>query len=119
MCIAKAHNRGLNHSNITKDIRLFFKEVDFETWVDNKVFVSWYRLGSNDKGRFGYNIQLTPNLSKEEIILLLSKTGLNLSKSQADDSTNGKWIVSTIKGGFGYSFNNLSEIIIHFKLVNV
>ncbi len=109
--IAMAHNRGLDHNKIGKEIREFFKAVDFSTWINKKVFVAM-----NKKEPEGYSIQLTNNLSKEEITMLLNRKGLMLSKSEMDDSTYGRWIVRGNGERFGSDFGNFAEIINHYQL---
>lgn len=61
-------------------------------------------------------IQLTPNLSKEDVTILLSRKGLILEKSETDDSTYGCWIVTSNQERYGSVFENFSEIINHYKL---
>ncbi len=108
--IAMAHNRGLNHEKINPEIREFFKEVDFNTWKGNKVFVGWEYSKSTDPK----DIKLTPNLSKDEVEIRLLKKGLILEKSDRDDSTYGRWVVT--ENGYGPDFDNLSQIVKQYNL---
>ena len=112
--IAMAHNRGLNHSKINSEIRTFFNEIDFTKWIGNKVFVGSKYSKSNNPD----DIEFTPSMSKSEIEVRLNRKGLMLDKSQRDDSTYNKWIVSSNGDSFGQDFDNLSEIVLFYHLVD-
>lgn len=109
--IAMAINRGLNIRNINEEIISFFNEVNFSTWYGRKVFV---RHSKNEK--LGYIIELVQNLNKDEVEGLLNRKGLMLRKSEASDSTFGRWIVTGNGEWYGPDYGNLSEIIEEYKL---
>lgn len=109
--IAKAHNRGLNHSKINPQILSFFKDIDFNLWSGKKVFVG-YKYSKNP---IPENIEYTQALSKKEVEMLLNRKGLMLDKSERDDSTYNRWIVHT-GSQIGTDYGNLSEIINHYQL---
>lgn len=108
--IAMSVNRGLNIDKIPAEIRDFFKEVDFTTWVGKKVFVS------RAKAHPGYSITLTDSLTLNEIQTLLTKRGLSIEKSDCDDSTYGRWIVKPTGDNYGSDFGNLVEVTNHYHL---
>jgi len=112
--IAMAHNRGLNHSNITSDILEYFAEVDFSKWINKKVFVGRKYYDNPDPK----NIDLYENISMYDITEYLKDMGLKVIKSQYDDSTNGHYIVSG-KGEhekYGEEFETLRDIILRYDL---
>ena len=108
--IAMAHNRGLDHKNISKEIRDFFPEVDFSYWVGKKIFVSL-----DKKSEKGYKLHASVNFTRKELEVFLEKQNMVLEKSEIDDSTYGKWIVRELDKSFGTEFDNLSEIGDFFK----
>jgi len=108
--IAMAHNRRLDHKNISDEIKEFFKDVDFSYWVGKKIFVS--RDKDDPKG---YKLHASVNFTRKEIEVFLEKQNLVLEKSEIDDSTYGKWIVRELEKTFGIEFDNLSEVAEHFK----
>lgn len=108
--IAMAHNRRLDHKNISKEIRDFFPEVDFSYWVGKKIFVS-----RNKESEKGYKLHASVKFTRKELEVFLEKQNLVLEKSEIDDSTYGKWIVRELGKSFGTEFDTLSEIAEHFK----
>lgn len=110
--IAMAHNRGLNHEKINSEIRDFFKEIDLNKWIGNKVFVGYkYQetLNPND-------IKLTMSKTKKEVELFLNENGLSLEKSISDDSNYGMWKVKKLNEYHGLHFYNISDIVDYFKI---
>lgn len=110
--IAMSHNRGLNHNGIGADIREFFKDIDFTKWIGNKVFVGYEYYKSTNPA----DIKLTPTLSKDDVVMLLNRKGMMLDKSDRDDSTYGRWIVSSNGDGYGSDFGSLPEIVQRYQL---
>jgi hypothetical protein len=110
--IAMAHNRGLNHSKILPDIKAYFHDIDFNSWLGNKVYIGHPYL----MNPISANVQITKSLTKVEVQEHLSKKGLILEKSMADDSTNNKWIVRNFGEKYGPDFDNLPAIINHYAL---
>lgn len=111
MQIAKAVNRKLNIDNISQEIRDFFCEINFNEWKGKRVFVS------HDKTSIlGYRVTMMANYSFDEVEMLLGRQGLVIDKSKTDDSTYGKWMVSSNNERYGHDFDNLSEIIQHYNL---
>jgi hypothetical protein len=110
--IAMAHNRGLNHAGINQEIRDFFPEIDFATWIGKKVFVGHKYYKSLDPA----DIELTAALSKDEIVMLLGRKGLMMEKSDRDDSTYGHYIVQGNGGAEYGEFETLSQVIHRYKL---
>jgi hypothetical protein len=110
--VAMAHNRGLNHANLNAEVRAFFPEVDFTKWIGNKVFVGHKYSKSLDPK----DIQLTPALSMNEVKEQLEVMGKRMEKSQTDDSTYGNLIVYGPGWKREGEFDNLSEVVAHYKL---
>lgn len=110
--IAMAHNRGLNHSKINAEIKEFFSDVDFRRWLGCKVFVGrpYYDNPIPD------NIEIAQALNKNDVEMLLSRKGLMIEKSQYDDSTYGRWLVSANSDNSIHDFGSLHEIISHYQL---
>jgi hypothetical protein len=108
--IAMAHNRRLDHKNINKEIRDFFRDVDFKMWENNKVFVKH----SKEDPR-GYKIYITKKFSKEELERFLDSKELVLEKSEIDDSTYGRWVVRERSKPFGLDFDNLTAVAEHYS----
>lgn len=108
--IAMAHNRRLDHATIPDEIRSFFPDIDLNDWKGMAVFVGHEYF----KNPIPSNIILTPNMSKYEIATQLNRNGMTLDKSEIDDSTYGKWIVS--HNGSITPFDSLAEIVRHYKL---
>lgn len=109
--LAMAHNRGAHLLTMKQEIKDFFKEVDFKLWTGKKIFVSY------DKTRaVGYNIKYTMDYSKDEVEGFLNRKGLMLTKSWADDSTYGQWMVLGNGDKYGPTFSNLTEIIDHYNI---
>ncbi len=109
--IAMAVNRGLHVNKIGKEIREWFKDVDFNEWGNMKVFVSHSKVEP-----CGYRVALTPNVTRQEIDFLLKEMGLVMEKSEADDSTYNHWMVRKNNDRFGPTFKNLAEVINYYKL---
>lgn len=110
--IAMGHNRGLNHNKINSEIREFFKEIDFNKWINKKVFVGHeYYKTTNPK-----TIELNEKISLYDIEFHLKEIGLKVAKSKADDSTYGHYIVSKITDLYGEEFETLREIIIKYDI---
>lgn len=107
--IAKAFNRGLKIKNISKQIRDFFPEIDFNTWQFKSVYVG------ADK-EWNLNIILVNTLPREEVETLLGRKGMIMEKSQTDDSSYGKWMVKSNGEPYGTAFNNLTEIVTYYDL---
>lgn len=110
--IAMAHNRGLNHNSINSEIRAFFKEIDFNKWIGMKVFVGrkyWDSVNPDD-------IEYSVAMNKNDVEMLLNRKGLMIEKSEYDDSTYGHWLVFGNEQNYKMEFENLSEIINHYKL---
>ena len=106
--LAMAHNRKLNHSGIPPKITQWLNEqsVDLKTWIGNKVFVYWDWRKSLD-----VEIKMTVDIPKERLSEMLSVHGLELIKSQVDDSTFGNWIIRKKGERFGKECWNLSEVV--------
>ncbi len=113
--IAKAVNNGMSIKKIPAEILKWFSEVDFSTWVGNKVFVDCV-----SSSEYGYVIRLTRTLPRVEIEKQLAEEGLRLRKSHSDDSTYGMWeVVGNEKIKHYNQFSNLTQIVSHYNLLTV
>jgi hypothetical protein len=112
--IAMAHNRGLNHSKINSEIRAFFPEIDFNKWLNKKIFVGYKYSQTIDPK----DIEIYENISLYDIEHYLKELGLKIIKSQYDDSTYNHYIVSEIADYemYGEEFETLREVIKRYDL---
>ncbi len=110
--LAMAHNRGLAHSKIPARVNEWISGRGYSTsdWAGKKVFVgvekNWGKL----------KISFSAAMKLSEIEMYLNRMGLMIAKSEADDSTYGKWIVRSNGQRFGSEFDNLAAVIEHYKL---
>lgn len=115
--IAMAHNRGLNHAKINREIKEYFQEIDFSKWAGKKVYAGHKYYKSNDPK----DIEIYESISFYDVQEYLKEMGLKIIKSEYDDSTYGNYIVSKLDDleKYGDEFESLREVIIRYNLSNL
>ncbi len=113
--LAMAHNRGLNHSKIPENIKVWLNCIGWpklsEEWNGKYVYIT-----SPGKGWSKPKAEYANKLSLEEVKMLLGRKGLMIEKSEIDDSTYGNWMVRGNGERYGSEYSNLPEVINHYQL---
>lgn len=115
--LAMAHNRGLNHNKIPDRINKWMDEqgVSIKSWIGNKVYVYCKTKKDTD-----VTIKMTIDIPKERLNELLAPHGMELVRSDIDDSTFGNWIIKKKdedwdRRTFSREFYNLSEVVSYMQ----